>query len=159
MGAAFKEPDGTPRLASLAVHPTGEVEAGFKARLHGPEQQHFSAGERAAVLDLDGWKIALAICFDAAHPDHAGEAAAAGADIYAVSGLYTAGEGHRLALHLGARAMDNRMFTVLANLAGTTPAGSVLRAERFLGAGRVPDPPGRRDGHRGVDRDAAARCS
>lgn len=123
VGAAFKEPDGTPRLASLAVHPSGGVEAGFKARLDGPGQQHFSAGERSAVLDLDGWKIALAVCFDAAHPDHAGDASAAGADIHAVSGLYTAGEGHRLALHLGARAMDNRIFTVLANMGGTTPLG------------------------------------
>ncbi|WP_211879076.1 carbon-nitrogen hydrolase family protein [Pseudarthrobacter albicanus] len=138
VGAAFKEPDDTPRLASLAVHPTGVVEAGFKARLHGPEQQHFSAGERAAVLDLDGWKIALAICFDAAHPDHAGDASAAGADIYAVSGLYTAGQDHRLALHLGARAMDNRMFTVLANLGGTTPLGPSCGLSGFWGPDGLP---------------------
>jgi predicted amidohydrolase len=138
VGAAFKEPDGTPRLASLAIHPTGGLDAGFKAMLHGREQQYFSAGERAAVLDLDGWKIALAICFDAAHPGHAGEAAGAGADIYAVSGLYTVGEGHRLALHLGARAMDNRMFTVLANLAGTTPLGPSCGLSGFWGPDGLP---------------------
>ena len=133
VGAAFKEPDGTPRLASLAVHPTGRLEAGFKVRLHGPEQRLFAAGTHATVLDLDGWKIALAICFDAAHPDHARDAAAAGADIYAVSALYTAGEERRLALHLGARAMDNRMFTVLANLGGSTPSGPSCGLSGFWG--------------------------
>jgi predicted amidohydrolase len=144
VGAAFKEPDGTPRLGSLAVHPTGGLEAGFKRRLHRREQQHFSAGEQAAVLDLDGWKIALASCWDAthpdraAHPDHAGDASAAGADIYAVAGLYTAGEGRRLALHLGARAMDNRMFTVLANLGGTTPLGPSCGGSGFWGPDGLP---------------------
>ncbi|MHA7222660.1 carbon-nitrogen hydrolase family protein [Arthrobacter sp. RHLT1-20] len=122
-GAPFKETDGTPRLASLAVHPSGVIEAGFKMRLHGPENELFRAGERVVVVDLDGWKIALAICFDAAHPAHAGAAADNGADVYAVSALYTAGDEHRLALHLGARARDNRMFSVLANLGGITPLG------------------------------------
>ncbi len=90
-----------------------------------------------SILDLDGWKIALAICLDTARPVHAGGAAEAGADIYAVSALYTAGEDHRLALHLGARAMDNRMFSVLANLGGTTRIRSLGGRERFLGTGRT----------------------
>ena len=59
--------------------------------------------------------------------------AEAGADIYAVSALYTAGEDHRLALHLGARAMDNRMFSVLANLAAPRALGPSCRRERLLG--------------------------
>ena len=92
-----------------------------------------SPGDRTAVLDLDGWKIALAICLDAARPVHAREAAEAGADIYAVSALYAAGEDHRLALHLGARAMDNRMFSVLANLGGTTEFGPSAGGSGFWG--------------------------
>ena len=90
------------------------------------------------ILDLDGWKIALAICLDTARPVHAGGAAEAGADIYAVSALYSAGEDHRLALHLGARAMDNRMFSVLANLGGTTESGPSAGGSGFWGPdGRV----------------------
>lgn len=133
VGAAFRDDDGTPRLASLAVHPSGDVEPSFKTRLHGQERELFTAGTAPAVLDLDGWKIALAICVDAAHPGHAGAAAEAGADIYAVSALYTAGEDQRLALHLGARAMDNRMFGVLANLGGTTPLGPSCGLSGFWG--------------------------
>ena len=133
VGAPFKEADGTPRLASLALRPGGELKTGFKVWLHGPERQSFSPGDRTVVLDLDGWKIALAICFDTAHPVHAREAAEAGADIYAVSALYAAGEDHRLALHLGARAMDNRMFSVLANLGGTTKFGPSAGGSGFWG--------------------------
>lgn len=133
VGAPYREADGTPRLASLALHPGGGLETGFKVWLHGPERQHFSPGDRAAVLDLDGWRIALAICLDTARPAHAGEAAKAGADIYAVSALYAAGEDHRLALHLGARAMDHRMFSVLANLGGTTACGPSAGGSGFWG--------------------------
>ena len=138
VGAAFKEEDGTPRLASLAVHPTGTVDPSFKTRLHGPEQQLFAAGSHPAVLEIDGWKVALAICLDVALPGHAEWAAEAGADVYAVSALYTAGEDHRLGLHLGARAMDNRMFTVLANLAGATPLGPSCGLSGFWGPGGLP---------------------
>jgi predicted amidohydrolase len=133
VGAPYKEPDGTPRLAALAVHPSGVVESSFKVWLHGTEAEWFTAGERAAVLTIDGWRVALAICYDAAHPEHAGSAADEGADVYAVSGLYTAAEGRRLVLHLGARAMDHRMYSVLANLGGTTPLGPSAGRSGFWG--------------------------
>ena len=138
VGAPFRERDGTPRLASLAVHPNGTEDAGFKTHLHGDEQSLFEAGQEPLLLDVDGWKIALAICFDAAHPAHSGAAAAAGADVYAVSALYTQEEGHRLGLHLGARAMDNRMYGVLANLGGRTPLGPSCGLSGFWGPDGLP---------------------
>lgn len=117
------------------MHPSGSVDCSFKVWLHGAESEWFTAGERAAVLAVDGWRVALAICFDAAHPAHAGEAAAAGgADVYAVSARYTAAEGRRLDLQLGARAMDHRMYSVLANLGGSTPLGPSAGKSGFWGA-------------------------
>ncbi|WP_426986845.1 carbon-nitrogen hydrolase family protein [Pseudarthrobacter sp. Y6] len=132
-GAAYWEPDGTPRLASLVIHPDGTIELGFKTHLHGQEREVFTAGDGALVIDLDGWQIALAICFDAAVPAHSTGAAQAGADIYAVSALYTLAEERRLALHLGARAMDNRMFAILANLGGSTALGPSCGLSGFWG--------------------------
>lgn len=132
-GAAYREPDGTPRLASLVIHPDGTIGLGFKTHLHGQERELFAAGDGARLIELDGWKIALAICFDAAVPDHSTGAAQAGADIYAVSALYTLAEERRLALHLGTRAMDNRMFAVLANLGGTTALGPSCGLSGFWG--------------------------
>lgn len=133
VGGAYHEPDGTPRLASLAIHPEGTIHAAFKTHLHGREQDIFAAGDGAVLLELDGWKIALAICFDAAVPAHSTHAAGAGADAYAVSAVYTQQEEHRLALHLGARAMDNRMFGILANLGGTSMLGPSCGLSGFWG--------------------------
>ncbi|MBT2520654.1 carbon-nitrogen hydrolase family protein [Arthrobacter sp. ISL-28] len=133
VGAALREANGTPRLASVVVHPDGSEEAGLKTHLHGEEAAMFTAGPGPAVLELDGWKVALAICFDAAHPVHSDIAAGSGADLYAVSALYTQGEGTRLGLHLGARAMDNRMYTLLANLGGQTPLGPSCGLSGFWG--------------------------
>lgn len=132
-GAAYREPDGTQRLAALVIHPDGTTEFGFKTHLHGPEQELFAAGDGALLIELDGWKFALAICADAAVPAHSTDAALAGADVYAVSALYTTAEERRLALHLGARAMDNRMFSILANLGGSSPLGTSCGLSGFWG--------------------------
>ncbi|WGM22160.1 carbon-nitrogen hydrolase family protein [Paenarthrobacter sp. OM7] len=123
VGAGWREADQTPRLASLIVGCDGSVKPVFKTHLHGPERELFVPGSGPAVLDVDGWRVAFAVCADAAHPAHAGAAAAAEADVYAVSALYTRGEELRLGLHLGARSMDHRMFGLLANLGGETPLG------------------------------------
>jgi predicted amidohydrolase len=132
-GAAYREPDGTPRLACVAVHPAGSTDFGFKTQLRGPEKDLFTAGDAALLLKLDGWQVALAVCADASVPAHSTEAALAGADIYAVSAAYTVVEERRLALHLGATAMDNRMFGVLANLGGATPLGPSCGLSGFWG--------------------------
>lgn len=132
-GAAYRESNGTPRLASLVIHPDSTIEFGFKTHLHGAEQELFAAGDGALLIELDGWKVALAICADTAVPAHSTGAALAGADIYAVSALYTLAEERRLALHLAARAMDNRMFAILANLGGSTPAGPSCGLSGFWG--------------------------
>lgn len=144
VGAPFREADGTPRLASLALHPNGGLQTGFKGWLHGPEQQLFRAGDQAAILDLDGWRIALAICLDAACPAHAGDGAKAGADVCAVSSRHAAGEernatggDHGPARHPGAQARDNRMYRVLATLGGSTDGGPSTGGSGFW------DPDGR----------------
>ncbi|WP_457966628.1 carbon-nitrogen hydrolase family protein [Arthrobacter sp. D1-29] len=83
VGGAYREADGTPRLAALAIHPEGVTDVAFKTHLHGQEKDIFAPGGGAVVLELDGWKIALAICFDAAVPSHSVLAAGSGADAYA----------------------------------------------------------------------------
>jgi predicted amidohydrolase len=133
VGAPYRQSDGTRRLASLGIHPNGAIDLGFKSRMHGPELELFSPGDGVKMLDVDGWKVALAICYDAAHPNHADMASQAGADVYAVSAVYTEAESHRLALHLGARAMDNRMFAVVANLGGITDLGTSCGRSGFWG--------------------------
>lgn len=123
VGAAVREPDGTPRLASLLLRPGTAPLIAPKVHLHGAERELFEPGDHPTLVEVDGWKVALAVCFDVSQPRHAAEAAASGADLYAASSVYVAGEERRLDLHFGARAMDSRFFALLANAGGTSALG------------------------------------
>ncbi|MGP3954428.1 carbon-nitrogen hydrolase family protein [Nonomuraea sp. 3N208] len=121
VGAAYRGPDNTAWIASLAIRPDGEIQVYGKQNLHGVERDLFQPGDKIQILDIDGWRVALAICYDAAVPEHAAEAAGLGAEVYAVSALYTQEEVRRIDVHSAARAMDHRMYAVVANLAGRGP--------------------------------------
>jgi 5-aminopentanamidase len=120
VGGAVLEPEGTPRLAAFVLSPDGGLRCWHKQHVHDTERELFRPGVAGAPFAVDGWSVALGVCFDAAHPSHAADAAERGADLYLVTALYACGEERRVDLHLGARAMDNRMFSALANYAGTT---------------------------------------
>ncbi|MGB3328161.1 MAG: carbon-nitrogen hydrolase family protein [Thermomicrobiales bacterium] len=122
IGAAWHDPDagGAGRIASFVYGPAGEPRIVAKMHVHASEDAWFaSAHYPPQVVVLDGWTIALAICFDAANPAHAMAARAADAEIYACSAMYDVAEVRRLGLHFGARAMDHRMVSLLANCAGS----------------------------------------
>ncbi|MEJ7734394.1 MAG: carbon-nitrogen hydrolase family protein [Polyangiaceae bacterium] len=122
LGAPFRGRAGDQLIAAPIVGPDGGTHLSFKEHIHGSEAAVFRPGEAAAPFEVSGWRVAVAICFDAAHPRHAEHAAQGGADVYAVSALYMRGEERRRDLHLAARAMDNRIFSVLSNYAGRTGA-------------------------------------
>ncbi len=145
VGAAWLGPDGDRLLASIALSPDGTVEVVGKRYLHGPERDLFRPGVPARPLVVDGWRVALAVCYDAAVPEHARAAAERGADVYAVSALYTQGQERRLDLHPAARAMDHRMYALVANLAGAGPGW------RSCGGSGVWHPDGRRLVEAGTD--------
>jgi 5-aminopentanamidase len=117
VGAPVRAPDGRPLIASLFIDSLGELSVHGKVHLHGPEWTMFEPGGPNAPVDVDGWRAALAVCYDAAVPAHAQQAAEAGAELYLVSSWYAGQEYERMGIHLAARAMDHRMFAVGANYA------------------------------------------
>ncbi len=122
VGGPYRDEDGVPRLSSFVLHPDGSREIVFKMHIPGDEQSHFIAGPYPPkILELNGWNVAIAICFDAANPQHAMAARAEGADVYVDSALYVTSEIRRMDLHFASRAMDHRMFSLLANHAETGP--------------------------------------
>lgn len=145
VSAAWLGPDGDRLLAAVALSPDGTVEVVGKRYLHGPERDLFQPGVSARPLVIDGWRIALSVCYDAAVPEHACEAAERGADVYAVSSLYTEGQERRLNVHAAARAMDHRMYALVANLAGSGPGW------RSCGGSGIWHPDGRRLAQAGTD--------
>jgi 5-aminopentanamidase len=120
LGAAVRTRDGERRIAARIVGPAGDVGISYKEHVHGSESDLFRPGAPCAPVDVHGWRVAIGICFDVAHPSHAERATRDGADVYVASSLYWQGEERRTDLHLGARAMDNRVFSALANYAGAT---------------------------------------
>ena len=120
LGAPLRTSDGAQRITAPVVGPRGDVGISTKQYVHGSEAELFTPGEPLAPFEVHGWRVGVGICFDTAHPRHAEAAASGGADVYVSSALYWEGEERRSDLHLGARAMDNRIFSVLANYAGTT---------------------------------------
>ncbi|MER5349937.1 carbon-nitrogen hydrolase family protein [Kitasatospora sp. NPDC002551] len=122
VGAPVAGADGREYIGTLAVTGEGAFVACRKTNLYGREAERFAAGE-PAVLELDGRRLGLAVCADAANPGHVKQLVALGADAYVASTLYGAGP-EALATkeaRYPARAADNGVWVVLSTAAG--PSG------------------------------------
>jgi predicted amidohydrolase len=97
-----------------------------KMWLHGKEPDRFTPGEKPEVVVLDGWRLGLAICFDAAVPQHAADTAALGMDAYVASAVYGASRDSlaRRDGHMRDRAAAHGVWVVLSTAAG--PSGEFL---------------------------------
>ncbi|MFJ9690835.1 carbon-nitrogen hydrolase family protein [Kitasatospora sp. NPDC101183] len=111
-----------PRIGILAVDGDGARVVYGKVFLHHTEAVRFVPGE-PAVIDVDGWRLGLAVCRDTGIPEHAARTAALGIDGY-VAGVAHAD--HEAAVH-GARARrvaaDHGVWVATAAFAGPTGGG------------------------------------
>ncbi|MEU7934051.1 carbon-nitrogen hydrolase family protein [Micromonospora echinofusca] len=138
VGAAVRHPDGRRTISALLVDGAGDVRVGYdKQQLWSGERELFVAGDRGATLLVDDWRLGLGICYDGCFPEHGRAAAADGAHGYLCPSGYLAGSEHRRDLYYAARALDNTMYVVFANLVGGAAPW------RFNGGAAVYDPEGR----------------
>ncbi|MEO3786598.1 carbon-nitrogen hydrolase family protein [Actinocorallia sp. B10E7] len=86
-GAPVRGEEGRLHIATLAVEGTGVTIAYRKQWMDGPEAELFTPGPAPAVLDVDGWRLGLAICKDMGTPQHPADTAALGMDVYVASVL------------------------------------------------------------------------
>jgi 5-aminopentanamidase len=82
------------------------------------EQAIFVPGPRATSITVDGWDLALGICYDGCFPEHPRAAALSGADGYLCPSAYQEGSELRRDLYYAARALENTMFVVFTNAIG-----------------------------------------
>jgi predicted amidohydrolase len=110
----------------VVVAPGGAVTPYRKTHLYPPERAHFGAGERLVTVPTDAGEVAPMICFEHAFPEIATALALAGAEILAIPSAVPYGYEYLLTLRTRARAQDNQLFAVAANLAGDTFCGGSL---------------------------------
>jgi len=112
-----------PHIGMLAVDGTGARVAYRKMWLGGVEPDRFAPGAGPAVLDVDGWRLGLAICKDTGVPRHAADTAALGIDAY-VAGILESAPDMPVQEERAQRVVtDHGVWLALASFAGSTGGG------------------------------------
>jgi predicted amidohydrolase len=122
-GAPVDGDGGRPHLAMLAVDGTGVAVVYRKMWLGAAESERFATGAAPAVVEVDGWRLGLAICKDTGVPRHASETAALGIDAYVAGILELAEDAAVLEERARRVATEHGVWVVLASFAGGTGGG------------------------------------
>ncbi|MDF3298827.1 carbon-nitrogen hydrolase family protein [Streptomyces tropicalis] len=142
-----------PHIGILAVDGEGARVAYGKVHLHHTEAAHFVPGE-PTVIEVDGWRLGLAVCRDTGIPEHAARTAALGIDAY-VAGVVHAD--HEAGVH-GERARrvaaDHGVWAATAAFAGPTGGGF----DRTSGRSGIWSAAGKAVAEAGGEPDAIARA-
>ncbi|MFC8194174.1 carbon-nitrogen hydrolase family protein [Streptomyces sp. NPDC057298] len=111
-----------PRIGVLAVDGDGARVVYGKVHLHGSEADRFVPGE-CAVIDVDGWRLGLAVCRDTGIPDHAAKTAALGMDGYVAGVVHADDEAEVHGERARRVAADHGVWVATAAFAGPTGGG------------------------------------
>jgi predicted amidohydrolase len=131
-------------IGAILFHPDGTTATHTKVHVHSSEMHVFQPGPGAPPFVIDGDPVALAICADASHPQHAALAAAQGARIYAAGVMIAEDAIERKSAFLASYAESHAMLTVLANFSGVS-GGEVSGGRSAIwapGGGLVASAPG-----------------
>jgi predicted amidohydrolase len=138
-GAPVAGEDGRAYIAMLAIDAGGVRVAYRKVWVASSESHRFSAGEVPGVLEVDGWRLGLAICRDTGIARHASDTAALGVDAYVAGTLMTPDERAEQDQRASRIATHHRLWVAFASFAGPTGGGYDTSA----GCSGVWDPHGR----------------
>lgn len=120
VGAPLANVGGKPLIAALTCTPQGALHVYTKQYLHPGEETAFAPGTGGAALEVDGSRVALAVCAEIAHARHAAAAAEGGARLYAASVLVSVSGYAADAALLQGYAARHRMPVLMANHGGVT---------------------------------------
>jgi predicted amidohydrolase len=126
------------RLHDTMILVTGDGPAARyrKSHLYPDEIPLFSPGLDLEVVALNGIKYGPMICFEHAFPEVATTLALRGAQVLLIPSAVPRGYEYLLTLRTRARAQDNQVFAIAANLVGREPDG-------FCGMSMIVAPDGR----------------
>src|SRR6266850_2707779 len=130
VGAPVHGDAGRSHIAMLAIDGTGATVAYRKMWLGTAESDRFDAGAKPAVLDVDGWRLGLAICKDTGIPQHASDTAALGVDVYVAGILESAADEAVMGERARRVATGHQVWVAVASFAGSTGGGYARAAGR-----------------------------
>ncbi|HEY2859062.1 MAG TPA: carbon-nitrogen hydrolase family protein [Terracidiphilus sp.] len=107
-------------IAAFAICCDGLVSTYTKEHLHPGEEKIFTPGPGGPMVLIEEANVALAICADTTHPQHAAGAAARGANVYAAGVLITENGYAPDTVLLRNYALDHKMAILMANYSGVT---------------------------------------
>ena len=124
--------------SALVIGDDGATQAIYdKIHLWTTELPRFTPGTKRLLIEIAGFRVGLAICYDAGFPEHCRSLALAGAELILCPSAFSRGEEERrYALYFPMRALENTVFLAVANLVGS--AGGL----DFFGRGAIFDPSG-----------------
>ncbi|MEV7232234.1 carbon-nitrogen hydrolase family protein [Polymorphospora sp. NPDC051019] len=123
VGAPVAGADGRSHIAVLAVDGAGAVVAYRKQWLGAAETTRFTPGPAPAVVEVDGWRLGLAVCKDTGIPQHAADTAALGIDLYAAGVLDNEPEAGVHEERARRIATGYGVWVAMASFAGSTGEG------------------------------------
>lgn len=119
VGTILEADEGRVYDTAVVIGADGRLAGSYrKTHLYPEERAYFAAGERLEIVDAGVARIGLAICFEHGFPEIFTELALGGAELIAIPSAVPAGYEYLLELRTRARAQDNQVFVVAANLVG-----------------------------------------
>jgi predicted amidohydrolase len=123
VGAPAAGAGGTAHIAMLAIDGKGAKVAYRKVWVADEESRRFAAGPAPAVIDVDGWRLGLAICRDTGIARHVVDTAALGIDAYVAGTLMFAWETDVQDERGRGIATERGIWVAFASFAGPTGEG------------------------------------
>jgi predicted amidohydrolase len=111
-------------IAVLAIDGDRGVAVAYrKMWLADAEATRFTPGTEAAVVEVDGWRLGMAICKDTGIAQHAADTAALGIDAYVAGVLDSADDATVQDERARRVAADHHVWVVVASFAGSAGGG------------------------------------
>ncbi len=155
VGAPVADDSARAYIGMLAVGGASASVVYRKMWLGGAEPDRFSPGEAPAVLDVDGWRLGLAICKDTRIAQHAADTAALGIDVYVGGMVESADESAAPEERARRVAAAHGVPVAFASFAGPTGGGF---DDTAAGSG-IWSAAGERLAHAGTEIGALARAT
>lgn len=115
-------------ISVIAVDELGVRVAYRKMWLSDKEAERFVPGPSPVVLDVDGWRLGLAICKDTGIPEHADATARLGMDVYVAGVLDSADDASVQEQRARRVAAHHRVWVAVASFAGSAGGGYEVAA-------------------------------